>query len=412
MRQPPSLGDFVHHEVEGKSSHSRVGNGKSRRDRINLALHSRWFALRGGGLHLWEDTLEAIRDVVPFFRLYTGYIHKRLRLFAWRFEDLKDFLVTILISKRGRYSHSFLNVSVVILASTAVIGAPVIASNYPGVDTVELSQFTPPSAVVSPLDQSELGTATQISAKPRDQVVTYTVQQGDTLAKIAEVFGVTVDTIKWASKLEGESLKIGQELKIPPVTGVVHTVREGDTVYTVAKKYKTDPQKIVNFPFNDFADLETFALSVGQSLVVPDGVIPEAPAIARAQPVPQIVPGPPGTYIWPSQGIITQYPVWYHMALDIANASGPVVYAARSGKVVYSSCIRWGYGCHVIVDHGDGYQTLYGHLSRLDVEVGARVGQGTTVGRMGSTGRSTGTHLHFEVRRNGVTVNPLPFLQQ
>lgn len=387
------------------------GNGKTRRDRFGLWLSSQWFSTQQGFAHLMEDIHEASRDLGPFVRLYWQYMRKKTRIFAWRFEDLKDFLVTFLMSKRGRYSHSFLNVSVIILISAAVIGAPVIASSYPGIDTVELAQFTPPSAIVSSLDQSELGTATQISAKPRDQVVTYTVQKGDTLAKIAEVFGVSVDTIKWASKLTSDDLKIGQELKIPPVTGVVHTVKEGDTIYSIAKKYKTDAQKILNFPFNDFSDLETFALSVGQLVVIPDGVVPEAPAIARAQIVPQIA-GPGGTYVWPAQGIITQYPVWYHMALDIANAAAPIVYAARSGKVVYSSCIKWGYGCHVIVDHGDGYQTLYGHLQRLDVEAGGRVGQGTAVGQMGSTGRSTGMHLHFEVRRNGVTVNPLPYLQK
>lgn len=389
-------------------------NGKSRRERFSLWWHTVRFLFRQGLVRFGEDTTESLKDVGPFFREYTRYISKKTRVFAWRFESIKDILVSVLITKRGRYSSSFLNVSVVILGAAAIVGAPVIASNYPGVNANDLAQFTPPSALVSSLNQAELGTATQISAKPRDQLVTYTVQPGDTLEKIANTFGVTVDTIKWASNLKSDNLSVGQELKIPPVTGVVHTVRDGETVYSISKKYKTDPQKIVNFPFNDFADLETFALTVGQSLMVPDGVIPEAPPIStlRLVPAPQVVPGPGGTYIWPSQGIITQYPVWYHMALDIANQSVPPVMASRAGKVVYSACIRWGYGCHIIIDHGDGYQTLYGHLSQLGVGVGVQVGQGSVIGRMGSTGRSTGTHLHFEVRRNGVTVNPLPFLQK
>lgn len=387
-------------------------SNKRRWERFTLWWHSLVHSLTTSWMHLWDDVGDCLKDIGPFFRLYWQYVRKRTRIFAWRFETVKDYLVALLISKRGRYGYSFLNVSVIILGGAAIVGAPAIASNYPGVNTVELAQFTPPSALTSSLNQSEIGAATLRSEKPRDQILTYVVQQGDTLAKVAGVFGVSVDTIKWATNLKSDGLSIGQELKIPPVTGVVHAVRDGETVYSIAKKYKTDPQKIVNFPFNDFADLETFALSVGQSLMIPDGVVPEAPAIALARPVPQVVPGPSGVYIWPTNGVITQYPIWYHMALDIANPVAPAILASRAGKVVYSSCIKWGYGCHVILDHGDGYQTLYGHLSQLGVEVGARIGQGSILGRMGSSGRSTGTHLHFEVRRNGVIINPLPFLQR
>jgi murein DD-endopeptidase MepM/ murein hydrolase activator NlpD len=205
-------------------------------------------------------------------------------------------------------------------------------------------------------------------------------------------------------------LSIGQEIKIPPITGVVHKVREGETVYSIAKKYKTDAQKIVNFPFNDFTDLDTFALAVGQNLIVPDGVVSYAPPIA-ASFKPPISAGGSGQFQWPTSGIITQYPIWYHNALDIANHSAPAIVAAGDGVVSLVQYLKYGYGQHVMIDHGEGTSTLYGHMSEIFVRQGEKVSRGQVIGRMGSTGRSTGTHLHFEVRKGGVTVNPLPFLK-
>jgi len=99
------------------------------------------------------------------------------------------------------------------------------------------------------------------------------------------------------------------------------------------------------------------------------------------------------------------------MALDIENASAPSILAADTGTVTYSGCLNWGYGCHIIVDHANGYQTLYGHMSFLGASVGQAVSQGQSIGRMGSTGRSTGTHLHFEIRSGGTLLNPLNFLK-
>ena len=362
---------------------------------------------------LWNEITTFFSDLKEFFQVYWWYLQKKIT-HAWHsFEQTKGYLVSFLIVKRGRYSRSFLNTSFFLLTVSGVMVSPIIASSYPGVNQEELAEFESPQAIATSLDQSQIGASTQISIKPRDRVSTYTVQKGDTLTTIADTFGVSEDSIKWASDLKSDKLAIGQELKIPPVDGVVHEVQEGDTVYSIADRYKTSPQKIVDFPFNDFVDLDTFSLRVGQTLVIPDGVPVQSPAIARSAPVPAtaIVPGAGGVYIWPAQGQISQYPVWYHMALDIANKTSPLILSSRAGKVAYSGCLKFGYGCHIIVDHGDGYQTLYAHMQRLDVNVGASVGQGTVIGQMGSTGRSTGTHLHFEVRRNGVNINPLPFRQ-
>jgi murein DD-endopeptidase MepM/ murein hydrolase activator NlpD len=211
---------------------------------------------------------------------------------------------------------------------------------------------------------------------------------------------------------------VGETLKIPPVTGIVHKVREGESIYSIAKKYKAEAQGIVNFPFNDFTDLDTFALSVGQTLIVPEGVMPQAPAPVRpstpsfASPQAPITAGGSGQFMWPTNGVITQYPIWYHRAFDIANPSSPPVVAAGSGTVVLVQYLRYDYGQHVIIDHGGGMTTLYAHLSEINVKVGDSVNRGQVIGRMGSTGRSTGTHLHFEVRINGTAVlNPGSYLK-
>lgn len=349
-------------------------------------------------------------DVGSWWRGWTVYIERKLYRFGRWFEYYKSLIVDVLMVRRGGYQRPFLHFSLGLLFTVGVVGAPILASSYPAGIPKSLSDFTPPSAVLSSLDPSEYGVKTEISDKPRDQVETYTIASGDTLSSIAQKFGVSIDTIKWVNDLKRDSLTVGQELKIPPVTGIVHKVREGETIYTISKKYQTDAQKIVNFPFNDFSDLDTFALNVGQTLIVPDGVMPEAVPV-RAIPIPPVFAGGTGQFQWPVGGLITQYPVWYHMAVDIANPGLPGIAAADSGVISLVEYLRYGYGQHVIIDHGDGLSTLYGHMSEIYVKPGDRVSRGQIIGRMGSSGRSSGPHLHFEVRKNGITVNPLPFLK-
>ncbi len=355
---------------------------------------------------VWEDLLH-------FIVFFIKYLRKKANIFGFHFEDQKDLVVSFLIARRGMRTRSFLNMSLILLLGIGVISAPILSKTYPTAASEELQDFTPPSAVATTLSQEDYLTNTRISDKPRDKVITYTIQEGDTLSSITEKFGVSADSIKWENSMKNDKIVVGAPLKIPPVTGVVHKVKQGETVYSIAKKYQTDAQNIVNFPFNDFADLDTFALAVGQTLIVPDGVPPAEKPAVPAKTVQQYLAGSgTGQFIWPASGNITQYPVWYHMAVDIANNTAPLVYAADSGTVVSTEKLRWGYGSHVIVDHGGGLQSLYAHLQRIDVSVGDRVSKGSTViGRMGSTGRSTGTHLHFEIRKNGVIVNPLPYLK-
>ncbi len=351
-------------------------------------------------------------ELVAFIQFLVVYSKSRLFFFGQNFEKVKDLIVAILIVKRGKYSQSFLNTSFFILVSAALIGGPVIAENNPFIASY-FSQNEIPDQSVLETDIYSLPIDTTISQKPRDKVISYKVEGGDTLASIAKKFDVSVESIKWVSNLKTNTIKPGQTIQIPPVTGVVHKVASGESIYSIGKKYDTDPQKIANWPFNDFADIDTFALTPGQILYVPDGVIPEEKIRVPRRTGQQIAAGQPGTgnFIWPSSGSVSQYPVWYHMAVDISNRSLPPVLAADTGTVSYAGCLKGGYGCHIRINHANGYETLYAHLSRIDVSVGQGVAKGQTIGRIGSTGRSTGPHLHFEVRSGGRLVNPLGFLK-
>jgi len=358
--------------------------------------------------------VEFFDDLRDYSLFLIRYATEKLRITGLNFEKIKKVVVALLIIKRGKYSQSVLNTSFLLIVGSALIGGPVIANNNPFIASLGRRGTDAQNLLVgySPYEQS---VGTTISAKPRSGIVNYRVRAGDTLKSISGKFGVSVNTIKWENKLVSNRIKPGQILKIPPVTGVVHRVKLGDNIYKIAKKYGVDPQAIVNFPFNEFQDPDTFSLKAGQLVYVPDGVIrtkstlPARRGLAR---VP-IRAGARGrsNFIWPTSGRITQRASWYHMAIDIANRRAPPALAADSGTVIYAGCIAYGYGCHVVIDHANGYRTLYGHLQRIYVKVGQRVGQGQQIGRMGSTGRSTGTHLHFEIRRNDRKLNPLRFLR-
>ena len=248
-----------------------------------------------------------------------------------------------------------------------------------------------------------------------EQIEKMSVLDLSELVKVLEdKFGVSAETVRWGNGLTSDKIKVGQTLKVMPVTGITHTVAKGDTVYSIAKKYDADSQAIVDFPFNTFTDDETFELAIGQIVVVPDGVMPAAAVAPRAR---QITPDAgtvvaSGSFVWPTSGTITQNFYWYHKGIDIANRAAPDVLAADSGKVVSAGWLDgYGYGNRVIIDHGNGYRTLYAHLQKIYVISGQTVARGGAVGKMGSTGRSTGTHLHFEVTRNGSSLNPLSVLR-
>jgi murein DD-endopeptidase MepM/ murein hydrolase activator NlpD len=249
------------------------------------------------------------------------------------------------------------------------------------------------------------------------------VRDGDTLGSIAEKFVLSLETVLWANDLEETSkIKPGDVVKVPPIDGIVHTVRKGDTIYSISKKYglgddAASAQGILNYPFNTFADDETFGLAIGQLVMVPDGVMPEEVAASPERYARRLTPdagtvSAVGSFIWPASGGISQGYRSYHAAIDISSRGGGAILAADSGTVVVAGWPdNYGYGNRVIIDHGNGFVTLYGHMSSVSVVAGQTVTRGSTIGMMGCTGRCSGTHLHFEIRSGGVLQNPLNYLQ-
>ncbi|MBP9691451.1 M23 family metallopeptidase [Candidatus Woesebacteria bacterium] len=355
-----------------------------------------------------------MKDLREFLLFLKSYAASRLLYYGSQIEKLKDVIVALLVVKRGKYSSSFLNTSFLFLIVIVLVAGPAIAENNPFHNDIAGEQAYFQTNTIG-FDPFENPVTTLVSAKPRDRVYAHSVVSGDTLASLASRYQVSVDTIKWANSLKSDIIKPGQSLDIPPVTGIVHKVVGGDNIYTIAKKYNVDAQNIVNFPFNDFADPDTFQLTPGQALYIPDGTIVEkvAPKQTQFRYVAKAQAGVQGTssFIWPTTGSITTYPVWYHMALDIANRASPPILASDTGTVTYTGCLTYGYGCHIIIDHGNGFQSLYGHLSSIEANAGQVVSKGQRIGAMGSTGRSTGTHLHFEIRSGGAQQNPLGYLQ-
>jgi murein DD-endopeptidase MepM/ murein hydrolase activator NlpD len=261
----------------------------------------------------------------------------------------------------------------------------------------------------------------------RLNVLKYTVQSGDTVSDIADQFGVSPDSILWANpKLEDnpDMLSIGQELNIPPVSGVLYTVASGDSVQKIADKFKTNKfpsntlvTNIVNLEFNQqLHDLKPpeYALTAGQFLMVPDGSKPYIPRVVNAYsgPLPATAARGTGNFGWPVSGRITQKFWSNHPGIDIGAPKGTPIYAADSGYVVAAGWDqeRISYGFMILINHGNGFVTRYAHLSAFNVQVGDSVKKGQIVGRVGSTGNSTGPHLHFEIINNGVRRNPFSYL--
>lgn len=361
-----------------------------------------------------DNFLGLKEDFWEWLGFLVWYGQKKAKTLTFSFESSKGSLVDFLINKRGLRQRPFLHFGMLTLFSLGILGAPFVASTYPTLKQ-QKSFVPPPSAVLNIQTAAETETVTEESVKPRDKIVIHKVQKGETLSSIAEKYGISTDTIRWANDLKSvHDLSIGQELKILPVTGVAHTVKKGETIYTIAKKYSANPQAIVDFPFNDFIDPSAFTLAVDATVIVPDGAKPAE--IPWSPPKPTLGPiiaggGGTGKFAWPTSGSISQGFSWYHPGIDIANKSAPAVLAADSGVVVSAKKERWGWGWHIWIDHGNGFKTLYAHMQDFYVNVGDRVSRGQAIGQMGSTGRSTGTHTHFEIWKDGKAQSPLSYLR-
>lgn len=260
---------------------------------------------------------------------------------------------------------------------------------------------------------------TEVSRKTRTEISEYIVQAGDTASTIASAFGVSINTILWENNLSSVTLlRPGQKIRVLPTSGVGHTIRSGETLSRVAKLYGVETELILRA--NNLGSPEE--IRPGQKLIIPGGkkiapkVKPQAaPSRVLARFIPQAPAGAPGgRFLWPTTARhITQYFGWRHTGVDIGGAIGTPLFAAEEGVVIKAAGSGWngGYGKMVIIDHGDGVTTLYGHATQVLVSQGEHVNKGQAVALMGSTGRSTGSHIHFEVRVAGRRVNPLNYIR-
>lgn len=245
------------------------------------------------------------------------------------------------------------------------------------------------------------GTAADIETlKPAsDQISIYVVREGDSLSQIAEMFGVSTNTIVWANDLKrGSLIKPGETLVILPVSGVRHTVVKGDTLASLVKKYKGDMAEVLSY--NNLS--EGASLTVGEVVTIPYGVAPQTVVTSSVRAVAVGGGGPTldGFFLRPVIGGVRTQGIHGYNGVDIAAPTGTNVLASASGEVIVSRSYGYngGYGQYVVIKHDNGAQTLYAHLSQNYVSAGTRVQQGQVIGAVGSTGRSTGPHLHFEVR--------------
>ena len=291
-------------------------------------------------------------------------------------------------------------------------------------NSVPMPDFTPVTDVLAMQRESDMHTI--IPSRPRSTAATYTVEKGDSVFAIANKFKLKPESVLWANYSvlndDADALSVGSNLTIPPVDGIYYKWAKNDTIDAVAAKYKVKAMDIVSWPGNKL-DLTHPEIKVGDYVMIPGGwreshqwLVPTiwrpsagaSRGITAQCTLPANAANGSGSFVWPS---VNHYlsgndytPT--HLGIDIAAADGSPLYAADSGLVVYSGPIGGGYGNMVMIDHGNGYTTVYAHNSSLLVKCGQSVAKGQLMGYTGSTGNSTGPHLHFEVRYNGGFINP------
>lgn len=256
----------------------------------------------------------------------------------------------------------------------------------------------------------------------RNKTIEYVVEPGDSLSTIAYQFDVSVATVLWANNLSLRSIiRPGNKLNIPPISGIIHKIKKGDNLKKIATLYGAKIDEIVKF--NKLKEDGT-DLIIGEEIMIPGGAKPNVYVPPLVRSTIGSIAAPAGSrqaagsygFVWPTVArAVTQYYNWKHHAIDIAGAMATPIYAAKAGAVETAQC-GWngGYGCYIILNHGDGYKTVYGHNSRLLVAAGEYVEIGQSIALMGNTGNvrgRTGIHLHFEIRINGTLVNPLGYVR-
>jgi len=372
----------------------------------------------------WHVIL-SITDDFPTFQTYIKWLNKAI------FTENTDYNLILSLIKNNplkRSSKPALFVGVFLVFSTLIayphtakasflsmiagfFSTPADASNDLEIFTPNLQNIDLPKAVLSSnpisikgdqtpviIDDSSLisendpagnGTSTATSFD-NSQITTYVVRNGDILSDIAKTFGITVNTIMIANDMASQKLKEGQHLIILPVSGVQHTVKSGETLSGIAKTYKITTQDILQYNYFESGSL----LAVGDQIFVPVDKLP-VKTVAKSSPLIKTV----GYFIKPLVNYHKTQGLHGHNGIDLGAPVGEPILAAASGKVVISRA-GWngGYGNYIVIQHDNGMQTVYGHASKLLVSEGDTVKQGQKIALVGSTGQSTGPHLHVEVR--------------
>jgi murein DD-endopeptidase MepM/ murein hydrolase activator NlpD len=306
--------------------------------------------------------------------------------------------------------------------------AAVTALNLPGETKADMPEFRPESSLVS--ISRDANTHTIIPEQSRDTITSYVVEAGDSVFSIGKKFNIKPETVLWANDNLNDNPNdpsVGQKLKIPAVDGVIYKWKKNDTIEGVARQFKTTTEEILTWPDNNL-DLSNPTIAPGTMVMLPGGsrelrtwVVPTYWR-ANSGATRGINPGcdtsngtavGSGGFVWPTVSrLISGNDFWSgHLGIDIGAAMGSPVYASDSGVVVYAAGIGGGYGLMVMIDHGNGFHTLYAHLSNIIVRCGQNVSQGQTIAYSGSTGNSTGPHLHFEIRYMGAFVNPHDYVR-
>jgi len=371
----------------------------------------------------------------PLEKLWEGIRQVGLAEGAQRIGTTALLLALVLLVAWGM-RELYQQTDVVSLSSEAALAAPLptptATSGLPALPDLTGAQNSGGIARLTDLH-------TVIPTRKRMEVAVYVVESGDTLFGIAEKFGLKPETLLWGNQFvlgdNPHNLRPGQELNILPVDGVYHRWSAGDGLNAVARFFEVTPEDIIDFPGNHLdpstlGDWSNPNIEAGTWLVIPGGkrefVSWSAPEIPRDNPSVAKVLGPgvcgsvvdgavgAGAFVWPANN---HYLSGFdyssstnHLGVDIAGKEGEPVYAADNGVVVYAGWNNWGYGNVVVINHGNGWQTLYAHLSSYNVACGQSLNQANLIGAIGNTGNSSGAHLHFEMMYNGGKVNPWDYL--
>ena len=314
----------------------------------------------------------------------------------------------------------FLNIATILLVVSLPIAA---ASQTQTTSSADNATSTTVAAVASVATEDAGGVRAQTQSRgllagTRSLVTTlaadvpeipkYVVKKGDTLSDVAATFGVNTDDVAYANDLSDDGIQIGETLVIPPGRGALYIVKPADTIASVAAKFKVDPSAIMTYNRLYF-EPEHFAPA--QLIFVPGA---EVPAVKRlnygsiANVAPNLIPASSGRLAWPVNGVITQYFWWGHTGVDIAAPYGTTIGSSDDGVVVATGWVAVG-GLRVCVQHAGGLMTCYYHTSTVFVSPGQQVVRGQPLAAIGLTGVTTGPHVHWELRVNGVYVNPLQY---